>query len=221
MYTIHILKGDVYGMEYCINCGAEIPKGAKFCMECGQKIPVKKSVSTSKPANNAPAIEFDDVDDSFGYVEENLTSEELKSVSHKESERKLSTSPGETENNNDVSEIEKDEPIPEYTSDEAIEEDLTEETNYNESSNNNELDVSKLSTYNNNTSATTRAESTGQEQQPVYVTSPDTDPYWDDVLPEIDNEIYQIPKDIILKGVGVVVGLFLIMAWLIYWIPQI
>lgn len=42
------------------------------------------------------------------------------------------------------------------------------------------------------------------------------DAYWNDVLPEIDDEINQIPKDVILKAVGCVVALFVIIAWLIF-----
>lgn len=45
---------------------------------------------------------------------------------------------------------------------------------------------------------------------------PIDDPYWDDVLPEIDNELNSIPKDTIVKVAGCVVALFIIIAWLIY-----
>lgn len=45
---------------------------------------------------------------------------------------------------------------------------------------------------------------------------PVSDPYWDDVKPEIDNEIYKIDRSIIFKGIGFVVALFGIIVYLIY-----
>lgn len=46
--------------------------------------------------------------------------------------------------------------------------------------------------------------------------TPLPDPYWDNVLPEIDEEINQISKDIISRSIGVVVALFIIIIWLIF-----
>jgi len=45
---------------------------------------------------------------------------------------------------------------------------------------------------------------------------PIEDPYWDDVLPEIDNEIYAIPKDNLIIIALSIVALFAIIAWLIF-----
>lgn len=45
---------------------------------------------------------------------------------------------------------------------------------------------------------------------------PIEDPYWDDVLPEIDNEIYAIPKDNLIKIAASILALFAVIAWLIY-----
>jgi len=45
---------------------------------------------------------------------------------------------------------------------------------------------------------------------------PIDDPYWDDVLPEIDNEIYAIPKDNIIKVAVSIFALFAVIVWLIY-----
>lgn len=41
------------------------------------------------------------------------------------------------------------------------------------------------------------------------------DPYWDDILPEIEEEIYSIPKENILKILGCAIGLFILVIWLI------
>ena len=46
--------------------------------------------------------------------------------------------------------------------------------------------------------------------------SPIEDPYWDDVLPEIESEIMAIPKENIIKAAGSLIALFAIIAWLIY-----
>lgn len=76
-----------------------------------------------------------------------------------------------------------------------------------------------LSSYKNNTSAPSEKEAT-QSETPGFSNSTDyaEDPYWDDVKPEIDNEIYQIDRSMILKGVGCVCALFLVIAYLIYMI---
>ncbi|MBE5884121.1 MAG: zinc-ribbon domain-containing protein [Lachnospiraceae bacterium] len=42
------------------------------------------------------------------------------------------------------------------------------------------------------------------------------DPYWDEVLPEIDNEIYAIPKDSLIKIATSILALFSVIALLIY-----
>lgn len=46
--------------------------------------------------------------------------------------------------------------------------------------------------------------------------NPIQDPYWDDVKPEIDNEIYAIPKDNLIKVAFSILALFLVIAWLIF-----
>ena len=46
--------------------------------------------------------------------------------------------------------------------------------------------------------------------------NPIEDPYWDDVLPEIESEIMAIPKENIIKAAGSLIALFAIIAWLIY-----
>ena len=47
-------------------------------------------------------------------------------------------------------------------------------------------------------------------------TNPQDDPYWDDIVPEVEKELQKIPKDILLKGIGIVVGIFLIILYLVY-----
>ena len=49
--------------------------------------------------------------------------------------------------------------------------------------------------------------------------SPDEDPYWNDVLPEIEEEIYKIPKEIFVKIFGSFVALIAVIAWLVFMIP--
>ncbi len=48
--------------------------------------------------------------------------------------------------------------------------------------------------------------------------NPVEDPYWDDVLPEIEAEIMAIPKENVIKAAGCLIALFAIIAWLIYMI---
>lgn len=60
-----------------------------------------------------------------------------------------------------------------------------------------------------------RAPSAGQwiEQNGGY--APINDPYWDDILPDLEKEIYQIPKDMIFKMAGSFVFMLVLIIWLI------
>lgn len=57
------------------------------------------------------------------------------------------------------------------------------------------------------------------EEEISYAASlkdPKTDPYWDDIIPDMEDELNRLPKDIIAKGIGIIVGLFLLIAYLVY-----
>lgn len=247
-------------MAYCVNCGSELPKNAKFCFECGAKLTPPSQVQKEQNKTKPP-IPFDEIDDSFDYVEESVAaiptsvkadkSEEVKeaakeSVSDNSSALEEQTIPDESYEPVDTDETKTyDEPaIPVSQEEQAVSvepvetevlgeseglhaademDELEEKEDEDEKTDTGaeKLSFSDLSTYESTSHSDFREDRNMKTQeQPVYVTSPDADPYWDDVLPEIDNEIYQIPKDIFLKAIGIIVGLIAIMAWLIYWIPQ-
>ena len=46
--------------------------------------------------------------------------------------------------------------------------------------------------------------------------NPETDPYWDDIIPQIDEEIHRIPKDIIVKGGIIAIALVFVIIFMIY-----
>ena len=48
-----------------------------------------------------------------------------------------------------------------------------------------------------------------------YIKNPATDPYYNDVLPEVEDELYKTPRQMVVKIVGAVVGIFLLIVILV------
>lgn len=176
---------------FCMNCGAKLPDTAKFCNKCGEKIspdPKENVMNTSIPMsfNEEDNEDVNTVDE----IEEGVT------VQYEEEKSNIQSS-----------DINKEE--------EGYDED--EEEEYEEEEETIENDLSQLSAASDNTShKNVNATETSGYMVNGNALDPLSDPYWDDVLPEINNEINQLPKDYILKGVGVVAALFVVMAWLIF-----
>ncbi len=58
-------------------------------------------------------------------------------------------------------------------------------------------------------------EDSPQPEQKTLLKDPQTDPYYNDVLPDVEDELYKTPRQMIVKIVGAVVGLFLLIIVLI------
>lgn len=185
---------------FCMKCGTKLPDNAVFCFFCGEKL---EEVISDATATEKPCF----ISANEKTTEESEETESLQEISETEvtdtivSETTVSLSEEQKENDENA---------------EAESESSTQEDDLLDS----EADMSKLSTFKAAEESKYRDETTSKEEEPVYVTNPDLDPYWDDVLPEIEKEISRIPKDIIVKGIGIVVTLLLVMTWLIFSGPQ-
>lgn len=110
----------------------------------------------------------------------------------------------------DEVEVEQEDIIPFEDTEDIIYEDTEEDENIDAVNNVQVSQVSQKPTFSSQPKASSLDEKTSAEKE-----TPLNDPYWDDVKPEIENEIYQIPKDIIIKGVIAVFALLASIAWLI------
>ena len=50
---------------------------------------------------------------------------------------------------------------------------------------------------------------------PTDPDDPTIDPYWDDIIAETEEELVKLPKEMLIKGLGLVVAVFVVIAWLI------
>lgn len=53
------------------------------------------------------------------------------------------------------------------------------------------------------------------EVMPTDPDDPSIDPYWDDVIAETEDELVKLPKEIMIKAIGLLVAVILVIAWLI------
>lgn len=196
-------------MSYCINCGAQLPDHAKFCNECGTKQEtVVKSSPVEEKSKYSPA--FQDVEEEPEYGEEQKVQPETPSFTS--SPEKAFPDP----TADDEEEPDEDEDFYEDSADSESGIKDGDKPNTDEEAGRNLLRL--LSSAKKD--APQQAEKKFSDDTAPGFTSSDyaDDPYWDDVKPEIDNEIYQIDRSMILKGVGCVCALFLVIAYLIYMI---
>ena len=229
---------------FCLNCGAELPDTAKFCNECGMKIePKKQEPIAEKPSAKdvsreeaQPRMTFREADpepevsedapkkNQFVFTgkpkKETPVIEEPEEDAEEDEEEELSVNTAFLDRDEDEEEDEDEEDeeddMDSYEQDEDDEDEEEEEE---------EPVISparKLSTARSAVPETRKLSTARSTTLPAGETnypsnySIEDDAYWNDVLPEIDNEINQIPKDVILKAVGCVVALFVIIAWLIF-----
>lgn len=179
---------------FCMNCGEKLPDTAKFCYKCGEKI------SSNTDENSKMLFDAEDDEDDI------CQNEEPADVSSNAADAKENL---EEEDDEDEDE-EPGFPTPAPAEPDEYEEDDDEDDD--------EDILSSLSTAPSKSNMANSTEETqGKGFQPSSsLMDPVNDPYWDDVLPEIDNEINKTPKDVILKGIGIVAALFIVMAWLIF-----
>lgn len=206
-------------MSYCISCGAQLPNHAKFCNECGFKQElIENGSSTEKKPSYNPV---------FQNIEKSENDAETRSqISAPDKILPLSSSLHETTDDNKPFDTMQDAEAGNLTDQEAevrceTELNIEKESDYSsdseaESDNGNNL-LRLLSSFKKSTSDTASDDSAATSVSDDSSYADDwNDPYWDDVKPEIDNEIYQIDRSVILKGVGCICALFLVIAYLVY-----
>ena len=184
---------------FCMNCGEKLPDTAKFCYKCGEKISSNTDEKNSKMLFDAE----DDEDD----------------ICQNEEPAGVSSNATAAKENLEEEDDEDEEPgIPTPAPAEPDEYEEDEEDEDDEDDDGEEDILSSLSTASPKSNMANSTEETqGRGFHPSSsLMDPVNDPYWDDVLPEIDNEINKTPKDVILKGIGIVAALFIVMAWLIF-----
>lgn len=221
---------------FCNECGAKNPDGAKFCNNCGAKLiapafaakeETKEATVISNPNEMPPKqvayhdpinVSNEDMGNLFKKDTAKAFMEEQDSKWHKETEAEKKDYENAYKEKN-TSPITNSAPAKEEKPPKApvIEEE------YNDDMDDEETEVieapsieealAALSTSHNKVNPITLTGTQKKEELPLI-----DDHYFDDVLPEIDNEIYSIPKDNIWKIVFSVIGLFIISAWLIYWL---
>lgn len=202
-------------MSYCINCGAQLPNCAKFCNECGTKQEISENQLSAKSKS------------SYNPVFQNIEESECTEVMH--------STPSAVGNNSSLTptlqeQTDEQENLSGVESDEInIENDKETESNSSFDNTKEENDVEEednginllrlLSSSKRNTPDMTSNIYDAKTVSDISTYENDIDdPYWDDVKPEIDNEIYQIDRSVILKGVGCICALFLLIAYLVYMI---
>lgn len=234
-------------MAYCINCGAQLPDHAKFCNECGAKQEIiKKEQPTEKKNTYQPVFHDIDEEESFYEEKEEPSSKTLPEDTSAKKENSTvlpeSNSPMSEdeefdeefdEETNDGDEEEQEDFVPKEinisrkpASVKEPEPDTDNSVNFEEDDEYDKEDeendgadslLQKLSSYKEESAKNANAEE--EKSFPLQqVDAIINDPYWDDVKPEIDNEIYEIDRSVILKGIGCVCALFLVIAYLIYMI---
>lgn len=107
--------------------------------------------------------------------------------------------------------------VPEKADEDGYSDDMDDETDTPEELPSVDDAMAALSNFNNRISSSSSSlnsiPTTNKEPYPII-----DDHYFNDVLPEIENEIFSIPKDNILKIIISILGLGVIMVWLIYWL---
>lgn len=224
-------------MMICKDCGMEVADGSRFCNGCGSSdlVTIKKNNSDAQlPVNNVSTIKTPDVNNyTVDEDEEDYEDEEYEDDGNYAPEKNsyvqqaapvqtptpvtpyvpvtMPTPEPEPKPEPAPMITPKPKPAPILSTHNPV---STKQDNTFPKTNANEVPEG-LSTY----------KSVNQEQKNTSLNkslddnNPIDDPYYDDVLPSIDNEIYQIPKDIILKAVGAAMCLFICIVWLIYMLP--
>lgn len=231
-------------MAFCINCGSKLPDSAKFCNECGTKVTLTLPKEEKNYAPDFNIVESNPsstgTKEIYSSAMNVIPTEglEVESEYTDNIETYIPDSTGESTNGDEEEEYFDDEIKYDNEGNYDDNELGTEyseihqsnlKTNTQTTSSNirplQKADLSSLSTARseeaNNVQTSfsdteTNTKDKSETAQDNLLQNPLDDPYWDDILSEIDNEIYQIPKDIIIKGLLCILLVFIVIAWLIY-----
>ena len=207
---------------FCSHCGKELKGDPTFCKYCG---------ATLEP--DEPEEEASQVSRS-GYTISTAAYQDTKAISGKREEEQKPENSVSKEKQTEIKPVAKPKPAPKpepeptpepefeeeeiYEDEEIYEEEIYEEDFVEEGTEEEEYyeeeyyeeDVA----YSDNMEGT--EDSVQTEAEELGLKNPETDPYWDDIIPQIDEEIHRIPKDIIVKGGIIAVALVFVIIFMIY-----
>lgn len=192
-------------MAFCMECGSPLQDGAKFCFQCGTPVSISINTEVSGSQNNKNCDGYVELSSEGDSALGNLRGNEKSVISvEQKPETTVWTKP-----NTDY---------PEAGSDEEDDDDF----DYSQHDFDSEItspsiegnspDLSGLSTAKqyNDKGPTDTPEDVSIERDPA------TDPFYDSIMPEIENEIYQIPKEIFIRAILIIFAILLIVIWLLF-----
>lgn len=210
-------------MAFCYECGTKLNDNAKFCHGCGIKIEIPAY------ADEKPTVEEKKA--KISYTEEKV--EEPKSEEPKKNKvskyKEVTKEQVSQPKNNLAEELKKSVPTPPPVE----EEDDDDEDDYEDDN----IEVDDDEDEDNKVALLPEDEEDDEDDededdyedededdeenlQPVSydynASNPETDPYWNDLIPEAEEELSKIPKELFFKGIGAVVALLAVIAWLVY-----
>lgn len=205
-------------MVFCTECGNPLQDGAKFCFQCGTPVQINTPDEPAKILGNSTMTDRSDLSDR-SYVEESPAASLFQTEGKQEASKKVWTKPTETEQEitqqapenviqgADASDMEEDDDEYDFSQN-----DFDREVSNSSAEGSNPV-LSKLSTADD---IETSHPASSAEDDISVEKDPATDPFYDSIMPEIDNEIFKLPKDIFLKGIISVIGIIVIIIWLLF-----
>lgn len=169
----------------------------KTCVKCGNSMPDNAKIclkcGTPVPTDTDPA-EKDIVSETSDHAEQSMITDDR------------SQQPSENE-----------ESITDAAMDPKYEEEDDDDYDYSQ----NDFDMNPSG---DNTTASSTTESVAEileepEENSIGM-DPATDPFYDSIKPEIENEVYKIPKDIFIKGLLAVALVIVIIIWLLFMVSN-
>ena len=232
-------------VSYCPECGKPISSTVKFCPECGYKLAlasVEASVSEKDEDQEYDADDEDQDDDTLSssdisveddYEEYEEEDEEYEDDSEYEDELdEEDIGPDEedydTEDDEDYEEDEDEAAKPAKNTAKAVRtpikrditkrppEPLVNQSNKEDRANINTSGESSMNGKTMKGKVPAQDKAINADEPPVDAYDPNYDHYYDDIKPEIDDVIYRIPKENILKGIAAVAFLFVAIVYLIF-----
>lgn len=219
-------------MAFCIECGSKLPDNAKFCLECGTAVAVKVESAKKEDSSSALKFQFSE-QETPKYKEEPATPVVIREVATTESVQDTSAEEEYFDDDNSIELFEETEESQKPTTDLMDDETLTEEasTVHTISSAADEMDnrdygdviaAQAKKYFDGLSSAQDYAFEQGMDSSDIStdtmapILNPISDTYFDDVLPEIEDEINKIDKTLIVTPAIIFTLITLAVIWLFF-----
>lgn len=192
-------------MAFCMECGSPLQDGAKFCFQCGTPVNLSVNTEASNSQNNKDCNGYVKLSSDGNSAFSNLGRENLV-ISVQKPDTTVWSKPSTDCLKAGSDDDEEDDDDFDYSQNDFDREMAS------PSLERNSPDLSGLSTakqYNDKGAIDTQ-EDVSIEQDPA------TDSFYDSIMPEIENEMYQIPKEIFIRAILIIFAIFLIVIWLLF-----